>query len=162
MSEQLGRLTLPTLTLIGVQGTFIARHEAEAGGDDTIGQLWSELTRRIPDLGIPMHWMIGVTSPSFSGVPNEMSYFAGMVAEELPEDLHGLEAAELEGAHYVTYEHHGPMNKVGESLEKFYGELLPGSGLEFLARPHLEIYDERFTMDDASVFRFAAPIAETE
>jgi AraC family transcriptional regulator len=155
---ELGRLTLPTVILVGIDSTFIANHSPEAGGDDTIGNLWSELTRRIPDLGVPMHWMIGVTGPTGSGVPNEMRYFAGMVVEEIPPDLLGMKAFELDGAEYVTFEHHGPMTEVGRSLEKFYGDLLPNSGLKFALRPHLEIYDERFTMDDASIFRFAAPI----
>jgi predicted transcriptional regulator YdeE len=156
---ELGRLTLPTVILVGIEDNFVANHNPEEAGDDTIGNLWAQLTRRIADLGVPMHWMIGVTAPTFSGVPNEMRYFAGMVVEELPADLHGMKAFELEGAEYVTYEHHGPMSQVGESIGKFYSDLLPNSGLEFLPRPHLEIYDERFTMDDSSVFRFAAPIA---
>lgn len=152
-------MSLPYLKLVGVSGTFIANH---TGGpaDDTIGVLWGQLTARIPDLGVPLNWMIGVTEPVEGGSPFEMSYFAGMVVDELPADLHGLETYELAGAKYATFEHHGPMSKVGESVGRFYAELLPQSGFVVIGSPHLEVYDERFTMDDESVFRFAAPIAE--
>ena len=156
MSE-LGRLSLPTLKLVGIEDTFIANH---TGGpaDNTIGELWGALMACIPELGVPMNWMIGVTGPTMSGVPFEMRYFAGLVVEELPADLHGLKAYELAGATYATYEHHGSMQTVGDSVSKFYAELLPQSGLQVALGPHLEVYDERFTMDDSSVFRFAAPI----
>lgn len=154
---ELSTMTLPDLKLVGVRGKFIAKHEG-GPSDDTIGQLWNELTSRIPALGLPMHWMIGVTEPTNSEIPFEMSYFAGMAVDEVPADLHGLELVELPAARYATFEHHGSMATVGDSVRTFYGELLPRSGYQVTDAPHLEVYDERFTMDDSSVFRFAAPI----
>ncbi len=153
-------MTLPDLKLIGISSTFTAKHDG-GPADDTIGELWGVLMARIPAVGVPMNWMIGVTAPTNNPEnPYEMSYFAGMAVDELPEDLQGLAVYELEGARYATFEHHGSMTKVGDSVRTFYGELLPRSGYRVTDAPHLEVYDERFTMDDDSVFRFAAPIAD--
>ena len=153
---ELKTLTLPSLNLVGLAGTYIFK--GEQTGSAAIGELWDQLTQTMPLLEIPIQWMIGVTHPSDSGVVGEMYYFAGMVVDALPENLQGLSAYRVEGQNYLTYEHHGSMKTLGLSINKFYSELLPESDAEFIAQPHLEIYDERFTQDETPVLRLAAPV----
>lgn len=154
--SELKTLTLPDFKLVGKAGSYI--FNGESSGAAAIGDLWDEVMNILPLVGVPMQWMLGITYPSGSGVVGEMYYFAGMVVDDFPENLHGLSAVSLEGQTYLTYEHLGSMDTIGLSIEKFYGELLPASDAEFIAQPHLEIYDERFTQDESQVMRLAAPI----
>ncbi len=108
--------------------------------------------------------MIVATRPVDSGEENHVNQFFGLEVAEIPMDLKGLEVFELPTMHLATFEHHGSLEGLAASIKKFYGEVLPASGLKHkrpwsLGSLELEIYDERFILQgEESIMTIATPI----
>ncbi len=149
-------------TLIGLNADFYGGMSPKFNGQEVLGPLWGRVFTQLEDLGIAYQGrMIAATRPAASGEDGLLNQFVGQVADELPSDLKGLEVFELPAMRLATYEHHGSMHGLVDSIKKLYGEVLPSSGLK---QPtpwslELEIYDESFDPNNPeSVMLIATPV----
>jgi hypothetical protein len=152
----------PARVLIGKSADFYGAMSPKFNGQEVLGPIWGLMNSMREPLGLPERTtMIGATRPAASAEAADglLNQFVGYVVDEVPADLQGLEILEIECGLFASYEHVGPMEKLVEGVQKFYGELLPGSGCTQRPGLHLEIYDERFDMSDPqSVMTIAAPV----
>ena len=52
----------------------------------------------------------------------------------------GLQTVDFEGGAYVVHVHEGSMERIGETVQAFYSELLPASEHTLREGPHMELY----------------------
>ena len=148
--------------LIGLNSDFYGGMSPKFNGQEVLGPLWGRVFTQLEDLGIAYQGrMIAATRPAASGEDGLLNQFVGQVVEAIPSDLKGLEVFELPAMRLATYEHHGSMHGLVDSIKKLYGEVLPKSGLK---QPtpwalELEIYDENFDPKKPdSVMLIATPV----
>lgn len=160
MSAKFEIVDFPAMTLIGLDADFYGGMSPKFNGQEVLGPLWGKVNRTIAELGLAGHGnMIGATRSADSGEEGLLNQFVGLVVDELPSDLHGLEVLNLPAMRLATYEHHGGMHLLVASIQKFYNEVLPDSGCAKSDDWHLEIYDERFDLEsEDSVMLIATPI----
>jgi predicted transcriptional regulator YdeE len=155
-------INMPATTLIGLNADFYGAMSPKFNGQEVLGPLWGRVFTQLEELGIAYQGrMIAATRPADSDEEGLLNQFVGQVVDEIPSDLKELEVFELPAMRLATYEHHGSMHGLVDSIKKLYGEILPASGLK---QPHpwaleLEIYDENFDPKKPdSVMLIATPI----
>ena len=162
MTAKFEVIDFPATTLIGLEADFYGGMSPKFNGQEVLGPLWQRIFSKLGEAGIAFQGqMIAATRPASSGEEGLLTQFVGQVVEQVPSDLHGLEIFELPAMRLATYEHHGSMNGLVASIEKFYGEILPESGLE-QPKPwslELEIYDRDYNPSNPdAMMRIGAPV----
>ena len=156
---------LPARTVIGKRADFYGAMSPKFNGQEVLGPVWGEVQAKRIALGYPSDAiLIGATEPADSpeAANGLLTQFVGIVVDEIPADLMGLEVFEIEGGLYASTEHVGSMDGLVTSIQKFYGELLPVYGCTQRSGLHLEIYDKRFDMESPdSIMTIAAPVQRT-
>jgi predicted transcriptional regulator YdeE len=162
MNAKFEVIEMPATTLIGLNSDFYGGMSPKFNGQEVLGPLWGRVFTQLEDLGIAYQGrMIAATRPAASEEEGLLNQFVGQVVDELPSNLKGLEVFELPAMRLATYEHHGSMSGLVESIKKLYGEVLPASGLK---QPHpwaleLEIYEADFDPKKPdSVMLIATPV----
>ena len=155
-------IDFPATTLIGLETDFYGGMSPKFNGPEVLGPLWGKVNGKLAELGVAFTGrMIAATRPAASGEEGLLTQFVGLEVAELPENLNGLEVHRLPAMRLATYEHHGSMNGLVQSIHRFYNEVLPASGLK---QPtpwslELEIYDQRFDLDrEDSIMLIGAPV----
>ena len=89
-----------------------------------------------------------------------LRYIAGgCIQGEVPELPEGFETVDFEGGAYVVHVHEGSMERIGESVQAFYSELLPASDHALREGPHMELYHHNGDpMSDDYKMGLAAPV----
>ena len=153
---------MPARTIIGKSADFYGAMSPKFNGQEVLGPVWGLVNAKRAELGLPADsTMIGATQPASSAEAENglLNQFVGIVVDEVPADLMGLEVMHLEAGLYATTEHVGGMETLVNSIQKFYADLFPIAGCTQLNGMHLEIYDTRFDMSSAdSVMTIAAPV----
>jgi len=162
MNPKFEVIEMPATTLIGLNADFYGGMSPKFNGQEILGPLWGRVFTQLEDLGIAYQGtMIAATRPAESDEEGLLNQFVGQVVDELPSDLKGLEVFELPAMRLATYEHHGSMHGLVDSIKKLYGEVLPASGLK---QPdpwalELEIYGEDFNpRNPDAVMLIATPV----
>lgn len=140
---------LPARILLGKSTDFYGAMSPKFNGQEKLGPVWGLMQAKRIELGLPAgSLMIGVTRAADSpeAANGLLNQFVGCVVESVPADLLGLEIFEIPAGTYATCEHVGGMETLTNSIQQFYGELLPGAGCAQASGLHLELYDERFDM----------------
>lgn len=160
MEPKFNIVEMPKRILIGLDTDFYGAMSPKFNGQEKLGPIWGTMQAKKIEFGFgPEVLMIGATRPAASGEEGLMNQFVGIVVDELPSDLLGLNVLEIPAGTYATFEHIGGMETLVESIQEFYGELLPDMGCTADNGLHLEIYDERFDLTSpASIMTIAAPI----
>lgn len=152
---------LPKRTLVGMSADFFGAMSPKFNGQEVLGPIWGTVQAKRVEFGLPVGTlMIGATNASDSPEAAEglLTQFVGIVFNDLPADLLGLDVFEVPAGKYATIEHHGGMDKLVESIQEFYTQALPGAGCSQASGLHLEIYDERYNETESSIMTIAAPI----
>jgi len=158
MTNQFEVVDQPAIKLIGLAADFYGGMSPKFNGQEVLGPLWGKVHQTLGELNIPRIKMIGATRSADSGEEGLLNQFVGAVVTEVPANIGILEVLELPEMKLATYEHHGSMAGLVATIQKFYGEVLPGQGCARSGDWHLEIYDERYTDGDDSVMLIAVPI----
>ena len=138
------------VTMVGLQADFYGGMSPKFNGQEVLGPIWGQLYQKINELGLPVREMVAATGHAKSGEEGLLNQFAGLVVDEVPANLNGLEVLRLPKVKLATTEHIGSMNEFLHTIGKFYSEALPESGLQTLMpeRFEFEIYDSRFSLED--------------
>jgi predicted transcriptional regulator YdeE/nitroreductase len=126
--------------------------------NNEIPQLWQALGPRVYAIKnmVGDHVAYGI-SANMDRETGEFDYIAGFgvtSAEDVPE---GMIAFEIPSAWYAIFSTTLP--KIGETFQKAYQTWLPQAGCEPTGGPELEVYDERFNVQDpTSEFDLYVPI----
>ena len=147
----------PAMRLVGFRAPFISGLSAHTNAGEVIGPLWGRLIPQLESIpGRDETRCCGYTwcAPEAERAdPDEMLYLAGVPVGDDAEVPAGFDAIETPEATYAVFEHHGPIERFGETLGAIYGTWLPASEYRSNGRGDLEIYDERWTPDgEDSVF----------
>ncbi len=155
-------IDFPETTLIGLESDFYGGMSPKFNGQEVLGPLWGKVNGKLAELGLAFTGrMIAATRPAGSGEESLLTQFVGLEVAQLPADLNGLEVHRLPAMRLATYEHHGSMNGLVQSIQRLYNEVLPASGLK---QPspwslELEIYDQRFDLQrEDSIMLIGAPV----
>jgi len=159
MSAKFEVVEYPAVTLIGLNADFYGGMSPKFNGKEVLGPLWGKVHQLLIASGIDRKNMIGATRTADLREEGLLNHFVGAVVSEVPDELNGLEVLELPAMKLATMEHHGTMDGLIASIQKFYGQVLPEQGCVRDGDWHLEIYDERYNDGDSSVMLIAVPIA---
>lgn len=133
----------PKRILLGLSANFISIQHENSNAFEVIGPLWGRASQlffsaNLPDaanaLGIGAMWNTN------SGIPGEMTYFAGYEVESIPDEIGDLEVLELESGNYAFVTHDGPLASLGATVSEFYARELPESVIARRDGVDLEIY----------------------
>ena len=160
MEPKFNILEMPKRILIGLDADFYGAMSPKFNGQEKLAPVWGAMYQKKNEFGFgPEVLMIGATRAAEGATDGLLNQFVGIQVAELPADLRGLNVLEIPAGTYATFEHIGGMEKLVESNQIFYNELLPDMGCTVVNGLHLEIYDERFDLSNAdSVMLIAAPI----
>jgi predicted transcriptional regulator YdeE len=155
----------PARILIGKRADFYGAMSPKFNGPEVLGPIWGYVHAKRVELGLPADsTLIGATQPADSpesenGLLNQM---VGIVVAEVPADLKGLEVLQIPAGTFASCEHVGSMDTLVESVRGFYADLESIEGCTQRSGFHLEIYDERFDMNDpGAIMTIAAPVQRT-
>ncbi|MFM6971010.1 MAG: GyrI-like domain-containing protein [Rhodoluna sp.] len=152
---------MPKRTLVGRAADFYGAMSPKFNGQEVLGPVWGLVQAKREEFGLPVGTlMIGATDSANSpeAANGLLTQFVGIVFDELPDDLLGLDVFEVPAGNYATIEHHGGMENLVTSIQEFYTQALPGAGCSQASGLHLEIYDNRFNDGDSSIMTIAAPV----
>jgi predicted transcriptional regulator YdeE len=154
---------LPARILIGKSADFYGAMSPKFNGQEVLGPIWGSMNALRVDLGLPERTtMIGATRPAESGEDGLLNQFVGYVVDGLPENLLGLEVLHIPAGTFAACEHVGSMDTLVDSVRAFYADLESLEGCTQRSGLHLEIYDERFDMNDpGAIMTIAAPVQRT-
>ena len=150
MSNEIKIIEFGPVTLVGLNADFYGGMSPKFNAREVLGPGWGKLFALIGENGLPFGQMVAATGNATSGEEGLLNQFAGLVVDEVPESLAGLEVLHLPKVKLATIEHIGSMESFMHTIGKFYSELLPASGLTsiFEGRFEFEFYDERFSQTD--------------
>src|SRR5262245_20241332 len=119
------------LTVIGQECSFIHSQSPEANNLRVIGALWDQflkLAESVPHRADQaMYGVIYEPPASERGHPHELQYIAGVAVSSMAEVPAGMVARTIPAAKYAVFLHHGPINRIGETVRKIYREWLHAS-----------------------------------
>jgi predicted transcriptional regulator YdeE len=147
--------------VLGLRADFISIHHENSNAHEVIGPLWGQMSQRFFALELPgAEKAIGVGAMwnTDSGVPGEMTYFAGYEVESVPDELGGLEVLRIPTGRFAYVTHRGPLQALGETVSEFYTKSLPESGIARREGMDLEIYQEIDHENSTSTVIVAAPV----
>ena len=154
--------TKPELNLKGHMAYFNGHGMEDANNFEVIPKLWDGLNRETMAQDHNVTTWYGYIFESDQRAKGQLRYLAGydgkdgevtitnVVEESVPEQL------------YAILPHYGPLEKLGESLDAFYGEWLPNSGYKMSDSFNIEVYDQRFDpISSDSYFETWVPVMRT-
>ena len=116
-----------------------------AGELDPIGPKMAYGVIRVPPQGDELEYLTAFEVSASAPVP------PGMVAREVP------------AARYARFAHHGPIERLDQTLNYVYSSWLLTSSMRHTGGCDLEIYDERYVpSSERSLIHYAIPVAADE
>ncbi len=127
-------------------------------------QLWEHFIPRAPEIQnrifSPVCYGITRYTPD---VPHchRLDYLVAVKVSSLETVPEGMISHQVPPQHYVIFEHHGPVEQIGTSLQCAYRDWLPALGLLPAAGYDFERYDERFSpQDEDSMVELWIPVQQ--
>jgi predicted transcriptional regulator YdeE len=152
---------LPPSTLVGLSADFYGAMSPKFNGQEVLGPIWGKVHALGAALQLPKNSrMISATGPSNNDLLGEglLTQFIGFEVQTEPAEIGELSVFQVPGGKYATIQHVGSMDTLVQSIQDFYGQVLPGAGCTQANGLHLEIYDERYNETQNSIMTIAAPI----
>ncbi len=157
--------SLPSATFMGLQARFLSATSEEANNMAIIPTLWSSFFQRISEVQ-------NLTEGIYYGLsdfpetlnlerrhPDEAIYLAGAQVAPDTQPLEGMHCWDSIGGLYARFEHHGPIDTIGETMAYIYGKWFPENAYKEREGPDLNRFDERFQPEsDKSVHEVFVPI----
>lgn len=141
------------MRFIGIEAAFIHIRSPDANSGEVIGPLWNDFLGRMEAIEQRLREdaLFGV----IYGKPeaershkHELQYIAcALVSEDAPIP-EGMVEHRVPAAQYACFTHRGPITEIKESCDAVYDGWLPGSGYKHAEVADIELYDERFQMED--------------
>lgn len=98
-----------------------------------------------------------------SSYPNKFSYTACMEVQNLTDIPLGMSLKTIPSLDYAVFTHKGSVNKLSDTYDMIYRMWLPFSGYTLCSEiGDIEVYDDRFTMDEKSEIDIYLPIKSSK
>lgn len=136
---------LPKLYFIGLKA------ESTMKEIDQVGPvLWGELMSKSQDLDAnPELMCLGVClAPENCGEHDTFTYMAGFASDKPLELREGFISHEITACKYAIFTHKGSVMTMGETYDYAYSTWLPNSEYTVKWHEDLELYDDRFDMNN--------------
>lgn len=144
----------PSFTVVGVHCT--------SSPNETLHKLWGEFMQRaneIKHVAEPTKAYQVCVFDASNPDAEEYTFIAGMSVGDNSEIPSGMISHTVAGATYAVFEHHGLLDKLHQSYEYIFGVWLQESGYVMAESDSLEIYDERFKVEQPdSVLEIWIPV----
>ncbi len=134
----------PELNLKGHMAYFNGHDMENANNFEVIPKLWDGLNRETMMQDHNVTTWYGYIFDSDQRDKGQLRYLAGYDAKDGEIMISNAVEESIPDQLYAILPHYGPLEKLGESLDAFYGEWLPNSGYKMSASFNIEIYDQRF------------------
>jgi AraC family transcriptional regulator len=141
--------TLPEIKMIGFAGNFISVRSPEKNNMVVIPKLWqSYMPRR--------HEIKNTVSPRDIGVcypldekthPEECGYIAGAEVTSFDEIPEGMTGFTIPASDYAVFTHKGVLDTIEHTMNYIFGSWLPKSGKKLKMAPDIEMYDQKFKLN---------------
>lgn len=152
----------PEMTFVGLETSFIHARSPECNAPQMIGPLWGKYLHRKGEIhnaiGDVSYGVIYGRAESDRKHPHELQYIAcrQVDSDHASPDLipEGMLVYRVPAAKYACFIHKGPIEKITETLNAIYDGWLKTCEYEHAEIADIEIYDERFCMDDGSEMEY--------
>ena len=101
-------------------------------------------------IGDAMYGIIYGRPESQRSHPHEMQYLAGVAVSSIVEIPEGMVARAIPAGTFAVFTHRGPIKTIGDTIAEIYRVWLPQSSYEHAGIADVELYDQRFRMNDES------------
>jgi AraC family transcriptional regulator len=149
----------PELRLIGLETPFIHGLSPDTNNMRVIGPLWEDFCHqadKIPGrIGKAMYGIIYGRPEAERAHPDELQYIAGVAASAEAEVPAGMVSRTIPAGTFAVFMHHGPIQKIAETVRQVYRVWLPQSPWRHAEIADVELYDERFDCEsETSVMEY--------
>ncbi|MBE7638683.1 helix-turn-helix domain-containing protein [Sneathiella sp. P13V-1] len=144
--------TKPELKLKGHMAYFNGHGMEGANNFEVIPNLWDGLNRETMAQDHNVATWYGYIFDSDQREKGQLLYLAGYDAKDGDLEISNVVEESVPEQLYAVLPHYGPLEKLGESLDAFYGEWLPSSGYKMSASFNIEVYDQRFDPTSANSY----------
>ncbi|HZZ20767.1 MAG TPA: GyrI-like domain-containing protein [Opitutaceae bacterium] len=156
-------VSLPELTLLGIEARFIGALSPGADNLVVIPQLWNGVHARRKEIGNALDkYSYGAAKRApvkQRKHPGEFIYLAGFSVSSEKVVPEGMAKWVVPAQTYALFTHKGPVSRLSETISRIYRVWLPRSKYEAADGPEIERCDERFKMGSAtSETDFLVPI----
>ncbi len=141
-------IDLPELHLLGLSTRFIGPMSPDADNVAVIPKLYQRFCPLIPSLQPQLDGYVygAARCPSDADRqhPDELEYLAGVSVAASRQAKAPLTLWRIPASTYACFTHHGPVTKLGETINYAFGSWLPRSKFVHTGAPNLDRQDERF------------------
>ncbi|HNY11493.1 MAG TPA: effector binding domain-containing protein [Candidatus Wallbacteria bacterium] len=124
-----------------------------------IPKLWDKFLPRMAEIKNHSDCPVCYGVCSCDNPGDAFSYISGIEVKSLDAIPKGMAGRKVAPSKYAVFTHHGPTNRIYETLDYIYGTWLPASGCELNKLScDFELYDERFNGGENSEFDIYIPI----
>ncbi|MBD5779097.1 GyrI-like domain-containing protein [Pelagicoccus sp. NFK12] len=150
----------------GLQARYLSATSDEANNMRVIPELWKKFFERAPQLPPQTDGVYyGLSNtPEALGLerrhPDEAIYLAAAETDPSFPIPAGMTRWQSTGGLFAKFEHHGPVDTLGETIAYIYGKWFPNSGYEEREGPDFNRFDHRFSpVSETSVLEIFVPIS---
>ena len=137
--------------VVGIKGKFISVLSPEKNNMIVIPQLWGKyMPRRHEIKNTLSKFDMGVCfeMPAAEKThPEECTYMACTEVSTFDSIPEGMESFVIPSGNYAVFTHKGELAKFEMTMGYIYGSWLPKSGKKLRSAPDIEMYDERFKLN---------------
>jgi AraC family transcriptional regulator len=142
----------PELRVIGYESPFVSAMSPDATNFQVVGPLWGRFTQNcksvVGQVGDAMFGVIYGRPPTERSHPHELQYIAGVAVTLAAVVPVGMVARTIPAGTFAVFTHHGPISKIGETMDAIYRDWLPQSAYRHAQVADVELYDRRFRMNE--------------
>lgn len=156
----------PAMTFVGLEASFIHIRSPDYNGHEVIGPLWErflprreEITHRVGDAAFGV---IHGREESLRSHPHELQYIACLLVEQQTELPDGMISYSVPASKYACFTHNGVIHNLGNTVNEIYDGFLKQGTFAHAGAADIELYDDRFCMDDTSKMEYWVSIKQAD
>jgi AraC family transcriptional regulator len=143
--------TIPEMKVVGMKTKFIAVDSPDKNNMIVIPKLWQEyMPRRHEIKNTTSEYNLGVTfdiPANENARSDEMNYLAGTQVSNFDHIPSSMDKIVIPAGNCAVFTHKGELEKFGDTMMFIFGSWLPQSGKKMRNAPIIEMYDERFKLN---------------
>lgn len=145
--------SMPEMKIVGCRGKFISVLSPDKNNMVVIPALWQNFMPRVHEIKnakSPVNLGVCYEVPAGEGSrADECMYMAATEVTSFEDVPAGMESFTIPAGEYAVFTHKGALENFEHTMNYIYGSWLPKSGKKLRHAPDMELYDQRFKLNEA-------------
>lgn len=156
----------PAMTFVGLEASFIHVRSPDYNGQEVIGPLWGRFLSRREEIqnsvGEAAFGVIYGREEVLRSHPHELQYIACLLVNQQAELPAGMITYTVPASKYACFTHKGVIQDIGNTVNEIYDGFLKQGKYAHAGVADIELYDDRFCMDDTSEMEYWVSIKQAD